>query len=174
VRADLGLRHDPFGRYRRKLTQGDIAVACKLYDEGWTTPRLARIFGVTWQAVHYHLRKRGVPLRVRNRLPRGATRLDRDAGVIITAKEQTTGVLRTLHEPGSRLQALYAVIERLDRMPGDWKIICYSNPDTIYSDLKLGPHRGGTVEQMILSRIDRLDLLDPSLDNGYPSRGKPK
>lgn len=91
-------------------------------------------------------------------------------GVIVTVRLHPTGELRSLHEPGLRIEALRAIADKLDRAAGDWKIVCYSTPQTILGDMKglrsvNDPKRPaiGAVESVALGKIDRLDLLDPSI-----------
>jgi hypothetical protein len=103
-----------------------------------------------------------------------ATRKERDEwGVIVTAREQESGELWSLHEPGLRMEALRAVAERLDHRDGDWRVICYSTPASILGDMtaKRQVQHAGTrqvahldcMEAQALGKIGRIDLLDPVL-----------
>jgi hypothetical protein len=111
-------------------------------------------------------------------MPRTITSLrdERDElGVIVTLKSQRTGKLFSLHVSGKRLDALRHIAAVIDQAEEDWRVICYSTPETIRQDLKgKREKRGGryhdkdkrladNVEAHALSRIGRKDLLDPSL-----------
>lgn len=99
---------------------------------------------------------------------------DHQDGVIITVKEQANGDLRSLHEPGRVSAALKLLAAQIDRSPGEWRIVCISTPSTIRGDLGIAKNsprsQRGYVEALLLSRIDRLDLLDPTIVPRWPSK----
>src|SRR5262249_21494682 len=108
-----------------------------LYGEGWNTGQLARRFGITREAVRKLLRTHGVEVRSRWHRKPAVNRSERDEfGCIVTVREQKTRELRSLHEPGKRREALERICLRIDRLAGDWKIISYSTPETIATDLQ--------------------------------------
>jgi hypothetical protein len=179
-----------------KLSLEDRAAVVALYRDGWDITQLSRRYGVSPQAIRSLLKRRGVKTRPRHPT-HGRDRLGRyvgeprepelsiaarnEYGVIVTVREQRSRELRSLHEPGKRIEALRAVCARIDRLPGEWKIVCYSTPEMIEGDLR-GPrlkrHPGGkgsyleNPEALALARIRRLDLLDPAL--AERRRSKPK
>lgn len=169
------------GKYRRKLSLDQIKLMIELYREGWNSQQLADRFGCTRQAILQLLRRRDIEIRPRhpkgangtNGLARGVREERDEAGVIVTIRNQGTDERLSLHEPGLRLDALRQVVARVDAMGGDWRVICYSTPLTILSDMQgqralmridgqAHPHH--PIEATVLSRVKRLDLLDPSLD----------
>jgi len=90
-------------------------------------------------------------------------------GVIVTARELQTGERLVLHEEGTTTEGMRAVIARLDKLPGDWRVLCLCTPVTIFRDLQgtrlVEGKRDALVipEREALSRIGRIDRLDPSL-----------
>jgi hypothetical protein len=169
------------GRYRRALDAAAVMEIKTRYREGAGLVELAHQFGVSRQAIWSLLRRRGVETRPRHgRRVQVATNAERDmAGVIVTVREQTTGVMRTLHVAGKAGDALRTVCARVDAWDGDWRVVCYSTPQTVLGDLqgaraRFGAGQGGHVdcpEATMLARIGRIDLLDPALDHGHPGRG---
>lgn len=152
--------------YVRKLSDGQIRQAKGLRLIGWSMREIGERYGVSGQAIRYHL------LRTK---PAESNPDRDDAGVIVTVREQKSGALRSLHEPGLRGPALYEVCKRIDRLPGDWKVVGYSTPSTVRSDLhgsrdtnslsKQGSSNGNnSVERTALAKVRRLDLLDPRLE----------
>lgn len=108
-------------------------------------------------------------------------------GVIVTAREQQTGRVKTMHQIGAPTGAIHEVVETLDSMEGDWKVVSISTPASIYRDLQGGrsvraddqyehrPHLSDprTTEVSMLSRLGRLDLLEPLRNPGADvTRGK--
>lgn len=96
------------------------------------------------------------------------------AGVIVTAREQTTGLRDVFHRAGP--DALRAVCDVIDALDGDWRVLSICTPDTIYRDLQgtRAAEWGAETsmpEPTMLGRIGRLDLLDPfflpSLPRGH-------
>jgi len=104
---------------------------------------------------------------VRSYLSLGSTER-KQVGVIVTVRELETGTRLVLHEPGNPTQALAEVCDRLDALPGEWRVICLSTPATIHRDLQGTRLREGDdllelPERPALARVGRLDLLDASL-----------
>jgi hypothetical protein len=171
--------------YVRKLTLTQVRTARDLYWCGWTLQRIADLFGVRWQAIQYALRVRGVVLRDRNaRLPKFTVPEAERAGIVVTLRAQDNGDLRSAHVPGHAVGALRFVAAWIDLQDREWRLLSYSTPYTIATDLAGGRidmsvraerstatiSGGGREtrtkarpERIALGRIGRLDLLDPSL-----------
>jgi hypothetical protein len=98
----------------------------------------------------------------------------REAGFLITIREQQTDERRILHQ--DVLEALNRIAERIDALEGDWRVLSLCTPTSIYRDLQGTRKRpwGDAVQFPELSafgRIHRLDLLDPFFDP-YVPRGQ--
>jgi hypothetical protein len=151
-----------------KLTRDQRQTALMLYNQGWSFGRIGRHFNVSRQAIYYLVRSRlgKVP-------PLVWTNRDRDeAGVIVTLRRQDTRELYSLHVPGKRYEALQWIAAKIDASGQDWKVLCYSSPQTIVGDMhgkrltqdKYGRAILDNPEARLLGAIKRLDLLDPSLE----------
>lgn len=166
MRADAGQQHTRHGRYTRKLTGAQAQTACDLYRDGWTMQRIADWLGVSWQAVRYQLRKHNVTTRDRHaKTTDPVDRTARDeAGIIVTLRRQRDGVRVSLHVPGKRKAAIRYVATVLDHNADDWRLLCYSTPETVGADLR-GDREPteASPEVRALGTIGRRDLLDPSV-----------
>jgi len=96
-------------------------------------------------------------------------------GCIVTVREQRTREVGSLHIGGKRMEALQRICDLIDLADGDWRILSYSTPQTIATDLKgkreirnyqNAVSHNDNPEATALGRIGRLDLLDPSLLRG--------
>lgn len=94
--------------------------------------------------------------------PLGALNGELDtAGVIVTAREQTTGDMLTLTRPGLATEALANLCRVLDRLEGVWKIVTVSTPRVILGDLQgAAGGRQHTPEAVLLGTIGRQDMLE--------------
>lgn len=130
--------------------------------------------------------------KAKTRTPSASKNRARDeAGVTVTCRNQTNGMLLTIHRPGLVWQSLRAVCRNLDKMDGEWLIVAISTPRTIVADLKgrADPerrHEGDAgdpgmadyeidarakIEKLMLAKIGRVDLLEPTPKPrvyGYP------
>ncbi len=87
-------------------------------------------------------------------------------GCIVTAREQETDARIVLHRTGYNVIA--QICDELDALEGDWRVLSYSTPATVYRDLQgTRQHEWKDTmqypEEHVLGRIGRLDLLDPSM-----------
>jgi len=163
---------DVKGTHRGKMTDAQRATAVELYRMGWNTQRIADHFDVTRENIWKLLKRRGVQTRPRHYTKRGryrvrsldsATRIERDGdGIIVTLREQQSGALHVMHVPGMRRAALKQVARWCDTHEDDWRLLSYSTPETIYSDLD-GARGIFPPERHALSSIGRLDLLDDTV-----------
>ena len=92
----------------------------------------------------------------------------KNVGAIVTVRELESAVRMVMHEKGTTAEALTAVCDRLDRLHGDWRVLCISTPATIHRDLqgtrlKQEMDALDIPERVMLARIGRIDRLDPSL-----------
>lgn len=83
-------------------------------------------------------------------------------GVTVTIREQETMELHTFTVPGPLRKALEEACDLIDEIgKGDWKIVCISNPISIFRDLQ-GSHDltqvGANAHK--LSVVRRMDLLE--------------
>jgi len=155
-----------------KLSAEQVAEIIVLYQGGLTMSVISRRFGVARETVAYQLKKFAIPLR--NTRPSSKPIEYNASGVIVSVKEQTSGRIHTLHAPGRKRDALEEIMETIDRDPGDWRIVSYSNPNTIVGDLhNRSPRRTFSPEYHALKQADRLDLLDPSLQPIFYSKRRP-
>lgn len=101
---------------------------------------------------------------------------DRSAfGGIVTIREQTTDRREVLHCEGKGW--LERIVEDIDALEGDWRIVTISTPTTIYRDLqgtRAHPWTSSSQlpEPFMLGPLDRLDLLDPVQHHLSIARGK--
>jgi hypothetical protein len=172
------------GSHDVKMTAAQRATAVELYRMGWNMQRIADHFGVTRSNIWLMLKRRGVQTRPRHWTRRGkyrvrtldsATREQRDNdGIIVTLHEQQSGAIHVAHVPGMRQDALKQVAAWCDTHEDDWRLLSYSTPATIERDLQgartiemrgNGMQSIDNPEARALSSIDRLDLLDPSLNH---------
>lgn len=87
-----------------------------------------------------------------------------DHGVIVTLRNQRTGDLLVIHEPGKRLEALRRIASRIDASQLDLRVLCYSTPETIEGDLQGDRDvTEASPEVRALGSIGRRDLLDPQV-----------
>lgn len=162
-----------------KLSLGEQGQLVALYQHGFNIYQLSGQFKITPQAVHQLLKRRGIPTRPRwpKQAANGTKRADRDEeGIIVTLRDQQSRELYSLHVPGFKQDALRHVAEIIDGSGRDWRLLCYSTPALIAGDLsgpRLQATTKGTIphtdcpEAQALSKIKRLDLLDPALDRGW-------
>lgn len=86
----------------------------------------------------------------------------KDYGVTLTIREQETRKVHTFAVKGPLIASLTQACEMIDAIPeGNWKIVCISNPISIFRDLQ-GAYNTETVspEMNRLSRVGRADLLE--------------
>jgi Homeodomain-like domain-containing protein len=165
------------GNIKRKLSLGQIKHMRDLYRDGWNLEQLAQMYGVSRQAIWRLLKRRNEPMRPRHvRAPQENPNAARDElGIIVTLREQRSRELFSMHIPGKSAEALLYLAARLDRLPEDWRLLCYSTPRTILGDLQGRYARQGItylndLEARMLTQVGRIDLLDPELDHGWGSR----
>jgi HNH endonuclease len=105
-------------------------------------------------------------------------------GFTATIREQAGGRIETCHRVGPPLATLKAFMVELDERSADegsdWRLLCYSTPNTIFGDLLVS--RDGRAEQskgakqgieaLVLARVGRIDRLDPSLERPWSRKNK--
>jgi HNH endonuclease len=106
----------------------------------------------------------------------GSTERDR-YGCVCTLREASTGRVDVVHYPGTAGEGIQAMIADADSREGDWRLLSYSTPNTVYADLHVrrpGKHGApvAPAEVGVLSRARRLDLLDASIRRPTRSRAK--
>lgn len=91
-------------------------------------------------------------------------------GATVTALSLDTGQTRTFVRTNeTTMRALQLIIDELDLLAGDWRVVCISTPITIQRDLHAnriqlgGPNMGQTMppERVYLAKLKRTDLLHP-------------
>jgi hypothetical protein len=170
----------------QKLSFQDKRRVLDMYREGMSMVEIGKIFGVGKTAIHYFLHTRGEPTRPRHLHPQryngitgpkpgGQTVADRDEqGIIVTLRRQDTMELHAMHIAGKTGDALLYLAEKIDASGIPWRLLCYSTPRLIASDMQGGrtivSKSGSTIisnpEASALGSIDRLDLLDPRVAIG--------
>lgn len=97
-------------------------------------------------------------------------------GVVATLREQNTDQRIVVHRKGPA--PVEQVAELCDHLEGDWRVLCISNPETVYRDLQGTRARQWAdsidfPETHMLGHIDRLDLLDACfIPRVRPERGR--
>lgn len=92
-------------------------------------------------------------------------------GCIVTVENMATGQKVTWHIEGLRGDAVRNAADRIDALGPDWKVVSYSSPQTILSDLRSAPMNGDArhpgrpamPEPMLFSRVARADVVHPRL-----------
>jgi hypothetical protein len=157
----------------------ELGRAPTAHDPGAPDSAAVRHFG-SWAAAveaagFERPQRRGV--RGQPRTPTILNQSERETlGFIATIREQSTLRTEVHHVVGPPMQALREFLAELDARAGDWRILCYSTPNTIASDLRrTRPRRGrgGRSQQRfvppevnVLGKVKRYDMLDPSIPRG--------
>jgi len=140
------------------MTPDERALARELRARGAPIFALMAKFNATRGAIEWALNPRQRPGRAH-----GGNKARDEAGIICTLREQRTGLRRVMHIPGKRYDATKLLVRMIDAMPGEWRLLSYSTPETIATDLDGMRMSGQMPELNALARHGRLDLLDPSV-----------
>lgn len=101
-------------------------------------------------------------------------------GCTVTVENMRTGRMISWHIEGERGAALRNAADRIDRLGPAWKVVSYSTPQTIRSDLasvrvQSDVRHPGAIEApetMMCSRIGRVDLVHPRLVGGVARQSR--
>lgn len=153
----------------------------EFYRAGWDIQLLASRFKISIRDVFSFLHSRKEPLRQKDVGRAGTGEVRRaidEAGIIVTLRRQDTLELHSMHIPGRRTEAIQHMCKLIDHSGIDWRLLCYSTPLSITSDLEKRrvirptstlrnmPAYLGSPEASALGQVKRLDLLDPKIDTG--------
>lgn len=103
-------------------------------------------------------------------------------GVITTWKSLASGRTLTIARMGAPTAALRESCDKATALDPTFRLISYSTPQTIYSDMQ-GDREGGAQkyrtaptlpETIVLGRIGRQNLLHPDLQSTSDRRPKPR
>jgi len=84
-----------------------------------------------------------------------------DFGVTVTSREQRTKKVRVDIGYGPVTNALQDVVDHLDSLDGNWKIVTVSSPATIYGDLQgIRDYSQPSAELRFLAKIGRKDMVE--------------